>query len=159
MDYINIQGSENAVISELSEYMKEGSAKLILQNLPLFADILDNDEKFHTEKEIPERENKLGFMVPKTNYYLNVKKTTIAFIGLLFDIQFTYGFTSFVLGIFGITADTIRKLSDIENLVRHDSQLNILGRAKKEGSYEVYERNNEYKMQDLSSQSILPKLR
>ena len=117
MDYINIQGDENSIIQELSKYMNQGGAKLIVQNMPSFMDILDDDEAFDITKEKQEQEEQLGFMVPKTNYYLNVKKTTIAFIGLLFDIQFTQGFASFALNIFGITADTIRKLTDIEKCV------------------------------------------
>lgn len=117
MNYINIQGDENAIISELSKYVNPGGAKLIVQNLSLFMDILDNDETFDIKKEKQSQENGLGFIIPKTNYYLNIKKTTLAFIGLLFDIQFTGGFTSFVLNIFGITADTLRKLTDIEKCV------------------------------------------
>ncbi len=117
MDYINIQGDENTVISELSKYMNQGGAKLIVQNLPFFMDALGDDEAFDIKEEKPEQENGLGFMIPKTNYYLNVKKTTLAFIGLLLDIQFTNGFASFVLNIFGVTADTVRKLKDIEKCV------------------------------------------
>ncbi len=117
MDYINIQGDEGIVISELSKYVNQGGAKLIVQNLPFFIDVLDDGETFEIEKEKQERENGLGFMVPKTNYYLKVKKTTLAFIGLLLDIQFENSFASFALNIFGITVDTIRKLKDMEKCV------------------------------------------
>lgn len=117
MDYINIQGDENAVVLELSKYMTQGGAKLIIQNLPSFMSILDDSETFSIKEEMPEQKGELAFIIPKTNYYLNIKKTTIAFIGLLFDIQFTQGFASFVLNIFGMTADTVRKLSNIEKCV------------------------------------------
>lgn len=117
MDYINIQGDENTIIQELSKYMNQGGAKLIVQNMSSFIDVLGDDEVFDAMEEKQGQNDGLGFMVPKTNYYLNIKKTTIAFIGLLFDIQFTKGFASFVLDIFGITADTIRKLTDIEKCV------------------------------------------
>lgn len=125
MDYINIQGDENAVVLELSKYMNQGGAKLIVQNLPFFMDVLDNDEAFDIKEEKQEQKDGLSFIVPKTNYYLNIKKTTIAFIGPLFDIQFAQGFASFALNIFGITADAIRKLSNIEKcmllLIKSDS--------------------------------------
>ena len=117
MDYINIQGDENTIIQELSKYMNQGGAKLIVQNMSSFIDVLGDDEVFDAMEEKQEQKDGLGFMVPKTNYYLNIKKTTIAFIGLLFDIQFTKGFASFVLDIFGITADTIRKLTDMEKCI------------------------------------------
>lgn len=87
MNYINIHGDENAIIQELSKYMSQGGAKIIVQNLSSYIDVLDDDETFDVKEEKQEQENRLGFMVPKTNYYLNVKKTTIALIGLLFDIQ------------------------------------------------------------------------
>ena len=117
MDYIKTQGDENTIILELSKYMNQGGAKLIIQNLPSFMDVLDDDETFDIKKETQGQKGGLGFIVPKTNYYLNMKKTTLALIGLLFDIQFTQGFTSFVLSILGITADTIRKLTSIEKCV------------------------------------------
>lgn len=117
MDYINIQGDENTVIQELSNYMHQGGAKLLVQNFSSFVDILSDDEVFDMKREKHDSKNGLGFIVPKTNYYLNVKKTTLAFIGLLLDIKFTYGFSSFVLNFFGITADTIRKLSDTEKCI------------------------------------------
>lgn len=119
MEYINIQGNENEIVLELSKYMNQGGAKLIVQNLPSFMDILGDDETFHIESEegMQGKKDCLDFIIPKTNYYLNVKKTTIAFLGLLFDIQFTQGFASFALSIFGITADTIRKLTNTEKCV------------------------------------------
>ena len=117
MEYINIQGNEDIIIHELSKYMNQGGAKIIVQFFSSYIDILDDDEIFDVKKETRQPENGLGFMIHKTNYYLNVKKTTIAFIGLLFDIQFTKGFTSFILDVFGITADTIREMSEIEKCV------------------------------------------
>ena len=117
MEYINIQGDEDIVILELSKYMNQGGAKIVVQILSSYIDVLDDDEIFDVRRETQQQENRLGFMVPKTNYYLNIKKTTIAFIGLLFDIQFTKGFASFILEVFGITADTIRKMSEIEKCV------------------------------------------
>lgn len=117
MDYINIYGDENAVISKLSEYVNKGGAKLIIQTLPLFTSILCDDEIFEKEEKIIQQENKLDFILPKTNYYINLKMSTIAFIGLLFDIKFTKGFASFVLSTFGISADSIRKLTNTEKCI------------------------------------------
>lgn len=137
MDYINIQGDESTIIQELSKYMNQGGAKLILQNLSSFMDVLDNDETFDVKEEKQGQEDGLGFMIPKTNYYLNVRKTTIAFIGLLLDIQFAKGFASFIFEIFGVTADTIRKLSEIEkcvllliktdSIIMDDSEYTLIG--------------------------------
>ncbi len=51
MDYINIQGDENTVIQELSNYMHQGGAKLLVQNFSSFVDILSDDEVFDMKRE------------------------------------------------------------------------------------------------------------
>lgn len=125
MDYINIQGDKNTVIRELTKFMDQEGAEFVIQNQQFLEAVLDEDDAFYSKIEAEQKGGILGFTIPKTNYYINMKKTTLAFIGLIFDIQLTKGFASFVLNIFGITADTIRKLSDIEKcillLIRSDS--------------------------------------
>lgn len=51
IDYINIQGDENTVIQELSNYMHQGGAKLLVQNFSSFVDILSDDEVFDMKRE------------------------------------------------------------------------------------------------------------
>lgn len=124
MDYINIRGDENSVISELSKYMNPGGAKLLIQHKCFVKNVLGKDEVLYIQNDMLGQKEKVffgkdfhSFVIPKINCYLNMKKTTLAFIGLLFDIQFTKGFASFTLDIFGVTAGTIRKLSNIEKCV------------------------------------------
>ncbi len=58
MDYINIQGDESTIIHELSKYMNQGGVKLMIQNLPSFMDVLDEDESFNIKKEISEQKKR-----------------------------------------------------------------------------------------------------
>lgn len=117
MERILIRGEEKDIISELSKYINPDDIKMIIRSLPVFSDLIDDDEDLEISRAGQEPENGMGFVIPKSNYYINLKKTTIAFIGLVLDIRFTEGFTSFILSIFGVAADAIRKLSDMEKCV------------------------------------------
>lgn len=117
MEHFIIRGNEEDVISELSKYMDTSGARTIVRNLSFFNDLIDDDEILEINGKVHGQGDRMEFMVPKTNYYINLKMTTIAFMGLLLDIGFTEGITSFVLNIFGVAADAIRKLSDTEKCV------------------------------------------
>lgn len=67
IDYINIQGDENTVIQELSNYMHQGGAKLLVQNFSSFVDILSDDEIFDMKREKQDSKNGLGFIMIKWN--------------------------------------------------------------------------------------------
>ena len=117
MERIIVCGNENDIVSELSKYVNSDGARIFVHNLQMFSNVLDEDERVEIKREKRKQKTGMGFVVPKTNYYINLKMTTIAFIGLLLDISFTEGFTSFALEIFGVTAGVIRKLSDKEKCV------------------------------------------
>lgn len=117
MERIIISGDENDIVLELSKYINSNGARAIVRSLPLFSNVIDDDEEVEITRREHGQKNGMGFVIPKTNYYINLKMTTIAFVGLLLDIGFTEGFTSFALSIFGVTADAIRKLSDTEKCV------------------------------------------
>lgn len=116
LEYIKVNGNENDIITALAEYMSESSAKLIINMIPFYIEIL-NGEEFYIKEEVRKKEQGLGLIIPSTNYYINIKMTTLALLGLLIDIRFTQGFSSFVLNNFGVTADAIRKISNIEKCV------------------------------------------
>lgn len=97
--------------------MCPNNAKMLTRNLLGFNDLLDNDEVMEKNRECSNSQNSMEFMIPKINYYINVKMTTLAFMGLMLDVEFTKGFTSFILSVFGVTADVIRKLFDVEKCV------------------------------------------
>ena len=117
-EYFEVKGNEGRVVSALSEYMSEGSAKVVFNNRSRFKGIFEEGEVYKEICESAEEDtSKLGLMIPKTNYYINLKRNTIVLIGVLLDVRFTKGFLSAGLGVLGITADKIRKLSDKEKCV------------------------------------------
>lgn len=117
MNRIMIRGDEEDVIEELSKYVNGDGVRVVVRSLLAFSNVIDDDEELEINRGQDCQENSMGFVIPKTNYYINLKMTTIAFVGLLLDIGFTEGFSSFTLSIFGVTADAIRKLSDTAKCV------------------------------------------
>lgn len=117
MERVMVCGEEKDIISELSKYIDSGDVRIFVRSLPAFSELIEDDEVLKISKGTRDQERGMGFMIPKTNYYINLKMTTIAFIGLLLDVEFTKGFASFILSIFGVAADVIRKLSDMEKCV------------------------------------------
>ncbi len=133
MERIVVRGDETDIISELSKYVNSKDVKILVRNLPVFAELIGDDEVIETRKYIQVQGSGLDFVIPKTNYYINLKITTIAFIGLILDIGFTEGLASFILNVFGVTADVIRKLSDTEKCVLLFVKANAV--LVKEGKY------------------------
>ena len=117
MGRIVIRGDEEVMVEELSKYVSRDGARVFVRSLLALNNVIDDDEKIEIVKGKDGQKNSMGFMIPKTNYYINLKMTTIAFIGLLLDIRFTEGFSSFALSVFGVTADMIRKLSNTAKCV------------------------------------------
>lgn len=124
MEFIELKGNENDIITLLQEYTNEGGAKLLLHNMQSNAELLKGEESYERFENKQEGEG-LDFFSPQYDYYINIKKTTLAFLGLVIDIRFTKGFLGFVLSVFGVHAEAIRKLSKKEKcvllLVKYDS--------------------------------------
>lgn len=127
MERIIVCGDEKDIIFELSKYIKPDDVRIVVRTLPVFSEVIGDDEVLEIKEGSQVQEKVMGYVIPKTNYYINLKITTIAFIGLLLDISFTEGFAAFILSIFGVTADVIRRLSDTEKcvliLVKEDAVL------------------------------------
>lgn len=117
MDRIVVCGDEEDIVKEFSKYVNDDEVRAVVRSLLTFDYMIDDDEKLEIITEEAVSEKGIGFVIPKTNYYINLRMTTIAFIGLLLDIEFTEGFLSFILSVFGVTADAIRKLSDTAKCV------------------------------------------
>ncbi len=117
MERIVIHGDEKEIIGELSNYINPDDVRIVVRSLPVFRELIEDDETLEIRKGSQEQGSGMAFVIPKTNYYINLKVTTIAFIGLILDIAFAEGFAAFILGLFGVTADVIRKLSDTEKCV------------------------------------------
>ncbi|GEM_PF-5668380 len=71
-----------------------------------------SEEYFKIQKEIPSTPpDTTSFLIPRTYYYISVKKTTWILIGLLLDILITKGIATTFLSLLGIIGQSVAKLS------------------------------------------------
>jgi hypothetical protein len=115
-DYVVFEGEKAALNDFLKEFFPEDEISMVQNSLALLRDSLDETEEFRIKRELPTHtENStLGLLVYNDNYFINVRKSSIALLGLILDIAFAKGFATFVLAHFGVTAEAIRKLTQDE---------------------------------------------
>ena len=114
LEYISFEGTDEELNEFLGGYFEKAQIPLVRHCLGTLYDALDETETLRAETE---DHQEIGLILPGGNYFLNVRKTTIALLGLVLDIAYTRGFASFVLQMFGVTADKIRKLSADEKQI------------------------------------------
>ena len=115
-DYVVFEGERAALKDFLKEYFPEDEISMVQNSLALLRDSLDETEEFRVKRELPTHtENSMmGLLIYNDNYFINVRKSSIALLGLILDNAFTQGFATFVLEHFGVTAEAIRKLTQDE---------------------------------------------
>lgn len=116
--YVSFEGDNTGITDFLKQYYREDEIELVKRSFSLLRDSLDSSEKLVIHKEVPALDGTtMGLMFLQDNYYINVRISSIAFLGLILDVAFTKGFASFVLATFGVTAKAIRKLKPEEKKV------------------------------------------
>lgn len=115
MDYFTFKGTEENLKSKVSELMPETESQVFIDNIEKIIEFLDDDEYVEKRLSFPEsRPGSLLFLVPKTNYNINIKAITVATLALLFDIKLTYGILSAFLGLTGFNSHSIILLNEID---------------------------------------------
>ncbi len=107
-EYVFFEGTGAKMESFWANYFDQTGVALVQRNLGIIHDALNKTEHFdikHTD------DSSMNLVMMDGEYFLSVRKTTIALVGLILDITFTKGFATFVLGLFGFHADQIRKLN------------------------------------------------
>ena len=129
MENVILSDSHSKVKERLTQYIDKYQIDSFLSDFPKIEYILTETERFEVQyiiKKDSEHDSKvLGLMLGNSNYYINLKATTLLFACLLLDITFTKGLASTVLTITGINF-AATKLSQEE---RH-----FLIRAKHNGN-------------------------
>lgn len=142
--------SEDAIRNEFSKYIEGYSEQdklfIIIENNEAISKL----EYFHIKNKISEMSEieyeKIFYMIPKTDYYVNIKMTTIAIIALIFDLKITAGFSSAIAGILGATGKSIIKLSKNQKcIVRY-----ILEKKKKYFQFEEFLKEKNCKYNNLN---------
>lgn len=115
-DYVSFEGGKTELMDFLKEYYSECEIGKVQNGLAILRDSLDETEVFRVRRKLPEQTENgmMGLLIVNDSYYINVRKSSIALLGLMLDIVFTKGFASFVLAHFGVTAEAIRKLPQNE---------------------------------------------
>ena len=155
-EYVSFEGSDKEFDAFLSEYYEGNKTELFLHSMGTVYDALNETETVRIVLK-DSCDVRLGLVTTEMNYHLNVRKTTLALIGLIMDITLTKGFASFALEMFGVTAGKIRRLTPKEK------QILLLINAEKiliDEKTDTYEINDERDYGFTSDQikSIIDKL-
>lgn len=114
---ISISGNEKSTISTLTKYMSTTSVEVFLANLHKYKNLFEPDEYYSINHIKDESSADIKhFMVNNSNYYINLKATTVALVCLLLDIKITNGFASFLFAATGLNFALV-KLAKIEKCV------------------------------------------
>lgn len=135
MKYFKASGSKPQLEAYFARFgIDATSANTIIKYLRKNTGILDSDEyvKISTEFSAPPP-GTMELMVASTNYYINIKVTTIVVAALLTDIAFTQGALSTVLGLCGFSSTALTKLSEehgekciVRETLAHNSRIGSL---------------------------------
>ncbi len=115
---VSFQGTQEELAVFLADYYEKSNPAFAGQFLVIFQDAMNQEEtlKYMVEPE-GSGHREMGLVLMHGEYYLNTRLATIALIGLILDATFTHGFAAFVIGIFGLGAEKIRKLKYAEKRV------------------------------------------
>lgn len=91
--------------------------------------IMELDDHVITDIEFPEKRNShsLSLLIPRTRYFINIRRTLIAIIAFLIDFFATKGATTLTLTLLGQINKVVYKLNDEELMV-----LNIVKELEKD---------------------------
>lgn len=114
MKYFEISGSKSKVESYFAGFGIDAiSANTIINYLHKNTGVLNSDEYVKISTEFPSfPPGTMGLMILRTNYYINIKVTTIVVAALLTDIALTQGALSTFLGLCGFSSTAITELSE-----------------------------------------------
>ncbi len=154
-DFISFEGSSKELDGFLGEYFPADQIKLVRKTMPSLVTALNKDE---TIKKVQKKDDAGGLgLIIFDDYFINVRKTTLALFALVMDIAYTKGFATFIFAAFGITAEKIRKLDYDEKqiLLLINAEKILIDTEKDE--YEINdERDYGYSSEEIKS--IIDKL-
>lgn len=114
MNFLEIKGSKSDVEFSFSELgINAANAHAIVDYLQKNKELLGDDECIKISTEFPSfPPGVIGLMIPKTNYYINIKVTTIVVAAFLADISFSNGVMSMLLGMCGFSNTAFAELNE-----------------------------------------------
>ena len=156
-DYITFKGTDADLTTFLSEFFPLDQIQLVRSTLPLLKSSLNEFETIEKTREETDIDGSGFNLIVLDNYYINIRKTTLALFALVMDIAYADGFATFIFETFGISSHKFRKLSFDEK------QIILLINAEKiivDTNTDMYEINDErdYGYSSEKIKSIIDKL-
>lgn len=75
--------------------------------------VLSDGEIYQVKTKLPSLEaGTMGFLIMESEYYINLKYSTIIILSLILDIKLTKGFASVLIGFLGITNTSFVKINE-----------------------------------------------
>jgi hypothetical protein len=104
------------VEEEFKKYLKEElDVKKVIAFLEKNQNVLSSGEIFQEKISLPRSQPGMFlFLIPETNYFVNLKISTIVLIAFLLDITLAKGVVSLVISQLGISGQSIAKLTNEE---------------------------------------------
>lgn len=120
-DFLVVSGNSERIKKEFIGRVVASpfQADILFDRMQQNENLLSDEECFTSfYSNMSEDTNVFYYMTPKVSYYINAKYLTLAFLCLIFDIEITNGFASFILNTTGINYFAI-KLNNMERCVAY----------------------------------------
>lgn len=118
-EYLKIDGSLEEIKKIIFPAIVDSRANsdVLFSIIKKYPNLLSEDETFEEICQVAgPGYGYVGFLTLNAKYHINVKYTTLAFLCLLFDIQFSEGLASFLYNFFGFNYSVV-KLEDFEKCI------------------------------------------
>ena len=93
-EYICFEGTSEELHKWLEDYFDADQVDLVVRSLPTLIEALNESESV---KAVKPKKDELELLISDDNYFINVRKTTLALLGLILDIAFTRGAATLAL--------------------------------------------------------------
>lgn len=120
-DFLVVSGNSKRIKKEFIGRVVSSpfQADILFDRMQQNENLLSAEECFNSfYSNMSEDNNVFYFVTPSVTYFINAKYLTLAFLCLIFDIEITRGFASFILNATGIDYSVI-KLDNMEKCVAY----------------------------------------
>ena len=115
MEMITVSGNEKTAKLKLAKYMSEESTQIFLSNIEEIKELLFQGDSVCKSLGISgQNKPTLSYMMFSSDYFINIKATTLLIIGIVLDLQLNFGPFLTILGAVGLNLNAITKLSQYE---------------------------------------------
>lgn len=112
MNFI-FSGSKENLEQEVAKFIEKKDVNKFIDGITNLSSYFNNDEYITVATYIPETNpDVLEYLIPNTNYNINLKAVTITILAAILDVKLTQGFASVALSINGFNSHAVVKLNE-----------------------------------------------